>query len=92
MKCLVCKRERNHFQSGVVKGEFISERCDDCFLQYRNGRSSGSADYNLDRAREDYAGDILQPFLPGGVPNPEFAHRYPIKAKEYYTKEQLEDL
>jgi len=92
MICEVCKKPGEHFQSAVVNGEFISERCDPCFAQYRQSRTANSAAYNLDRQREDFAGDIVQPWLPGGVPNPEFAHRYPKIARGYYTNEQLEDL
>lgn len=82
------------FKSGVVDGKYVSRRCAGCFEPHERFRGANDAAYNLEREREDSARDIIQPFLGDGVtPNPDFAHAYPIKAKElYYTKEQLEDL
>lgn len=94
-KCDECKLPRPGagFKSGVVHGEYVSERCGVCWTKYEQPRHNDAAAYQLEREREDSARDIIQPWLPGGVPNPEFAHAYPRLAKEvYYTPEQLKEL
>lgn len=42
--------------------------------------------------RDRYEKDILQPFVNGVDPNPEFVKAYPEQSKEYFTQEQLEKL
>lgn len=88
-----CQKPSKGFRSGVVNGKYVSERCGSCWTEHAQPRHNSAAAYQLDREREDSARDIVQPWLPGGKPNPEFAHAYPRLAKEiYYTPEQLKEL
>lgn len=41
--------------------------------------------------RDKHSADLIQPFV-GNKPNPDFAHVYKDKAKDYYSKEELEKL
>lgn len=42
--------------------------------------------------QDKYEKDILQPFIFGDKPNPEFVKAYPEKSTEFFTREQLEKL
>lgn len=94
MICSSCNHEKDHFKSGVVDGEYVSERCTDCFVWFEQARNPNAASYKREREQEDRARDIVQPYLADGVtPNPDFAHAWPGLAKDvYYTQQQLEDL
>ena len=39
--------------------------------------------YNLESQAKKHDMDLIQPYLPDGSPNPEFAKYYPKEAKEY---------
>lgn len=39
--------------------------------------------YNIDRQREDYRRETLQPYNPDGTPNEQFIAAYPEHSKEY---------
>lgn len=48
--------------------------------------------YQLDRAREDFRRDFLQPRI-NGKPNPEFVKAYPQESREiYFTEEELKGM
>lgn len=48
----------------------------------------------IQKQRDEHNGDILQPYLPGKEmnPNPDFVKRYPDRAKDYFTEDQLTKL
>lgn len=39
--------------------------------------------YELDRTRDDYRKDLIQPYLHNGKPNPEFIDAYPEESEKY---------
>jgi len=92
-ECNTMKRE-DGFKSGVVNGQFVSERCGNCWTSFAQPRHSDAGAFNREKDREDHLRDIEQPFEADGVtPSRDFAHAWPKIAKElYFTPEQLEDL
>ena len=96
IKCPRCAKESaiidNRF--GVLPGKKCQS--EDAEFQVANAPQFYNLTklHRIQRQRDQYDGDILQPWLPGKdqKPNPDFIKRNPDRAKDYFTDEQLKGL
>lgn len=65
--------------------------CPECLSEGKRTAGSHKAGYDRDRDREDYKKDMLQPWLPNGKINVEFARAYPDRL-DNYTAEELKEV
>ena len=90
MRCKSCKQAEAAV-SGVVKGEYVSNVCRDCFQSKLTDQriSSGHADYMRSRDVEDHEADIVQPYTKDGTPAPQFIQLYPERAMKMFSEQEL---
>ena len=65
--------------------------CAACLSEQQRLPGAEKAKYDRDREREDYRKDMLQPWLPNGKINVEFARAYPERI-DNYTEEELKEV
>lgn len=89
-RCEVCGRNKGE-TSAIVKGRY-GIYCPECLARENRQAGSHKAGYDRDREREDYRKDMLQPRLPNGKINVDFAKAYPDIAKDEFTEEELKSV
>ena len=91
MTCPVCNKYCATLQAAVVRGVYLSERCDSCLSRQKPGEFA--AKWNRDRQKEDYRKDLLQrwDFGDKNEIDHDWARVYPKEAEAYFGKDKLED-
>jgi len=91
MKCPICQRDNVTLQAAVVKGVYLSERCEGCLVRQKPGEFA--AKWVRDRQREDYRKDMLQryDFSKKHEIDHDWAKAYPEQAEHHFGKDKLED-
>lgn len=91
MKCPICKRDNVTLQAAVVKGQYLSERCEGCLVRQKPGEFA--AKWIRDRQKEDYRKDLLQryDFSDKNEIDHDWAKAYPEQAMNHFGKDKLED-
>ena len=85
--CNICGA--NATTTAIAGGKF-GTYCKTCLSKGARTQQAHQAIYNRDREREDYAKDLIQPWV-NGKPNKEFITNYPEYAKENFTEEELRE-
>ena len=88
--CDICLRPRDT-TGAILRGKF-GQYCPECKQGELRQANAQKATYDRDRDREDHRKDMLQPWLPNGKINVDFARAYPDKAKDYYNNEELSEV
>lgn len=71
----------------ILNGKYVRSSHDTVATKPR--KQPLAKQYEMDRMREDFRRDIIQPYLPNGKPNPEFIEAYPKQAVNYgFVKEE----
>lgn len=85
-KCEICGGEAR--LSAVIDGMYYQNVCLSC----KNASlkvASGHARWKRSIDAEDHLADLVQPFLPDGSRNPEFARLYPKQAEKLFNEENV---
>jgi hypothetical protein len=87
MKCPICNKDNVTIQAAVVKGMYLSERCDSCLI--RQKPTDFAAKWVRDRQREDYRKDMLQryDFSDKNEIDHDWAKAYPEQALNHFGKD-----
>ena len=91
MICPECKQEVSGTKSGVIKGKYISDRCNWCYEMETHGYNiSMAAKFDREKDIQDNKKDLIQPYHSGKA-NPEFVKAYPSEAKKYFNNDELRE-
>ena len=88
--CDICLRPTDT-NGAILKGKF-GYYCPECKRGEQRQYGSQKVGYDRAREQEEHRKDTLQPWLPNGEINVEFARAYPDRAKDYYNDEELKQV
>lgn len=88
MKCPICKQPASNLRAAIVRGEYMSDRCDKCAGSFVP-TSDFAAKFKRDRMRENHRADLVQRF-DGDKPSKEFARLYPTQARQQFGDKFME--
>jgi ribosome-binding protein aMBF1 (putative translation factor) len=91
MICPICGRKDVTLQAAVVKGVYLTERCDSCLVHQKPNEYA--AKWVRDRQREDHRRDMLQRYDFGDKNeiDHDWAKAYPEQAEHHFGRDKLED-
>ena len=91
MTCPICNRENVTLQAAVVKGQYLTERCEACLVRLKP--TDFAAKWIRDRQKEDYRKDLLQryDFSDKNEIDHDWAKAYPKEAEAHFGRDKLED-